>query len=455
MSVYFKTTALAIFTFAGCQAYAQQGERAGRPNVIVILADDLGWGDLGQTDQRIATPNLDRLAAEGIRLTSFYTGSSLCSPTRASLLTGKYPHSVGVPDLASPEVRGDVPILALNHSAVTIPEALKSRGYKSMLAGKWHLGYYRENWPRTHGFDEFRGSLIGTPRYFEPSQVYENETQVNVHQYFTDWITDKAIDFINRNQRQPFFLYLAYNAPHYPLQAPMPLVNKYRKMFPDDGLYALYAAMVEQMDLGIGKVLTTIGELGIDKNTVILFCSDNGPSAEPQSYGLPGARISRGKLNGHKFLMYEGGIRVPFIARWPGRIPAGTISDTLATTMDILPTILQAAGLDPQSTGADGKSLIPLFRGEQTAYNQRMIHWENIYNMGVRSGNWKLIYQFWEDRPRLYDLSRDIGEEYDLYHRYPEVAKKLMEAHEKWKKNHYPNPIPRQLSRPLERIPTR
>lgn len=153
--------------------------------------------------------------------------------------------------------------------------------------------------------------------------------------------------------------------------------------------------------------------------------------------------------------MYEGGIRVPFIARWPGRIPAGTISDTLATTMDILPTILQAAGLDPQSTGADGKSLIPLFRGEQTAYNQRMIHWENIYNMGVRSGNWKLIYQFWEDRPRLYDLSRDIGEEYDLYHRYPEVAKKLMEAHEKWKKNHYPNPIPRQLSRPLERIPTR
>lgn len=448
--LYYFTVAF-LFSIGTMPTQAQPIKKSS-PNVIVILADDLGWGDITTTKQRISTPSINKLAVEGIRLTNFHASSSLCSPTRASFLTGRYPHSVGVPDLASPNVRGDVPIFGLSHDVVTLPQALKPLGYTSMLAGKWHLGYYKENWPRKYGFDEFWGSLIGTPNYWEVDETYHNEDPVKVDKYFTDWITDKSLDFIHKEKDKPFFLYLAFNAPHYPLEAPSKLVTKYRKKFPEDGLYAIYAAMVERMDYNIGRLITELNRLNILDNTLIVFTSDNGPSAELNSYGLPGAKISRGPLNGHKFSMYEGGIRVPFIAVWPGKIPKGTERSEIAVTMDLMPTILEAVGGKTQHSELDGISLMPLFTN-QSYQRYQSLHWENIYNMAVIQGEWKLVHQFWEPEPHLFHLAKDITEKNDLAKENPSMVKELMAAHENWVKTKYPNPIPRQKERPMHRIP--
>lgn len=249
-----------------------------KPNLIVILADDLGWADLGHDGSKIDTPHLDRLAQEGVKLTHYRSNGSMCSPARAALLTGRYPHSVGVPELASPNARGAVPILALDHAAITLPEALKPAGYRSTLVGKWHLGYYKENWPRRHGFDEFWGSLVGTPMYWEIKETYHNETAINVtgQGYYTQQLAAKAVEYLRRDAAsgQPFFHYLAFNAPHYPLEAPAELVGKYRRRFPDRGLFALYAAMVEQLDTAVGRILATLDELKLADNTLIVFTSD-------------------------------------------------------------------------------------------------------------------------------------------------------------------------------------
>ena len=234
------------------------------PNFVVILADDLGWADLGHDGSKIDTPNLDRLAQQGVKLRRFYASAPMCSPTRAALLTGRYPHSVGVPELASPTARGNVPVLSLDHKAITIPEALKPAGYRSVIVGKWHVGFAPENHPRTHGFDEFWGSLIGTPTYWQPKETYHNETPIQVSGYYTDQLTEKAVEYLTQSvaEKRPIFLYLAYNAPHYPLEAPSELVGKYRRRFPDRGLFALFAAMVERLDSGIGQVLTKLDEGG-------------------------------------------------------------------------------------------------------------------------------------------------------------------------------------------------
>ena len=245
----------AILTLQVIVLQAQENE--GPVNIIMVLADDLGWADVNAEMSRLDIPNLRRLQAEGITLTNFYSSASMCSPARAAFLTGRYPHSVGMPDLASPTRRNNIPILALDHSALTIPEVLKPYNYRSMLAGKWHLGFEARHWPRTHGFDEFHGSLIGTPGFYDVKETYHNESPVRVHKYFTDYITDQSLAFI-REKKTPFFLYVAYNAPHYPLEAPAELVYKYRMSFPDDGLYAIYAAMIERMDQGIGKILNTL-----------------------------------------------------------------------------------------------------------------------------------------------------------------------------------------------------
>src|SRR5215212_4309350 len=319
------------------------------PNIIVILADDLGWADLGHDGSKIDTPNIDQLAKQGVKLTRYYTSAPMCSPTRAALLTGRYPHSVGMPELASPEARGAVPVLALDHNAITIPEALKPAGYRSVMVGKWHLGFAPENHPRTHGFDEFWRSLIGTPTFWQPKETYHNETPIKVSGYYTDQLTDKAVEYLREaaTVERPMFLYLAYNAPHYPLEAPADLVGKYRRRFPDRGLFALFAAMVDRLDTGIGRVLATLDELKMAANTLVIFTSDNGPSAEITSYGPEGADFSNGPLRGFKFATHEGGIRVPFIARWPGKLPAGAVRDTPAIMMDVLPTLLDAARVTP------------------------------------------------------------------------------------------------------------
>ncbi len=432
---------LFLFTSFG-SVYGQKQSQP--PNVIMILADDMGWADMSQDGSGIETPHLDRLAAEGTKLTNFYASAPICSPTRAALLTGRYPHSVGVPELVSNVQRENVPVLALDHKAVTIPEALKSKGYRSMIAGKWHLGHHPPNWPRTHGFDEFWGSLIGTPGFYAVRDAYHNEMPAKVEGYFTDRITDKAIGFIRQEKDRPFFLYVAYNAPHYPLEAPTDLVYKYRRLFRDRGLFAIYAAMIEQMDCGIGRILDQLDELGIADNTLVVFCSDNGPSAEITSYGLPGARISAGPLKEHKFSTHEGGIRVPFLARWPGKIPAGKVGHQPAITMDLMPTFLQACGVAPPAGyEMHGVSILPMLTGRPFE-RKEPLHWETQHNMAVRKGDWKLVHQFWMEKPYLYNLAKDIGEQNDLANERPDIVAELMAAHKDWLARCYPAPVPHQ-----------
>jgi len=440
-----------LATLAGATA----ADRA--PNLIVILADDLGWADLGHDGSMIDTPNLDRLAKEGVKLTHFHSSAPMCSPTRAALLTGRYPHSVGVPELASPTARGPVPILALDHAAITIPEALKPAGYRSAIVGKWHLGHAAKHWPRTHGFDEFWGSLIGTPMFWLVKETYHNETPIELsgRQHYTELLADQAIELLRRDAAgtKPFFLYLAFNAPHYPLEAPGEIVYKYRRRFPDRGLFANFAAMVDHLDQNIGRVLTTLDELKIADNTLVIFTSDNGPSAEITSYGPEGADFSNGPLRGFKFSTTEGGIRVPFLARWPGRLPAGAVRDTPAITMDILPTLLAAAGVQPAADHEiHGTSILPLLRGETFA-RSGALHWENQYNAGVLAGEWKLVHRFWLERPLLFRLKDDPGEERDLAAQHPEKVAELLALHAQWKARHYPNPVARATSRPVGHFP--
>lgn len=425
--------------------HAQKVDKA--PNIVTILADDLGWADVGNDSSRIDTPNLDRLAKEGMRLTSFYSSASLCSPARAALLTGRYPHSVGMPDLASPLARNNVPVLSLDHEAITIPEALRSRHYVSMLAGKWHLGYHSDAWPRTHGFNQFRGSLIGTPGYYDSKETYHNETPVEVDGYFTDHITRSAVNFIQSQEGKPFFLYVAYNAPHYPLEAPAALVYKYRNRFPDEGLFAIYAAMIERMDEGVGKILKTLDSLGLSGNTLVVFASDNGPSAEPRSYGLAGARRSAGPLRDHKFSTHEGGIRVPFIARWPGKIPAGTVRNETAIMMDLMPTFLEACSIPIEKEHVmHGQSILGLLQNKPFS-RTGTLHWEDKYNMAVRRGDWKLVHQFFNEKPHLYNMAKDIGENKDLAAEHPRIVADLEAAHAAWRQSKYPDPIPRSSNR--------
>lgn len=413
------------------------------PNVVMILADDMGWADLGHDGSKIDTPNLDRLAKEGVKLTRFYSSAPMCSPTRAALLTGRYPHSVGMPELASPTARGSVPVLALSQEAVTIPEALGPAGYRSVLVGKWHLGHDRSAWPRTHGFHEFWGSLIGTPMFWQVKETYHNETPIDVRGHYTDRLTEKAIEYLKAAKAadQPLFLYLAYNAPHYPLEAPADLVTKYRRRFPKEGLFAVYAAMIEQLDTGIGRVLATLEELGVARDTLVVFTSDNGPSAEISSYGPEGAGISNGPLREYKFSTHEGGIRVPFIARWPGRIPAGLVRHEPAITMDLMPTFLEAAGVTSRPE-VHGRSLMSLLTGGSFARSEPL-HWENQHNAAVLHGEWKLVHQFWAKGPFLYRIDEDIGERRNLAAQFPAKVDEMLALHEKWKTRHYPNPVPR------------
>jgi arylsulfatase A-like enzyme len=430
-------------------------DQAPRPNIIVILADDLGWADLGQSGSQIDTPNLDRLATQGVTLSRFYASAPMCSPTRAALLTGRYPHSVGMPELASPAVRGAVPVLALDHGAVTIPEALKPAGYRSLAVGKWHLGFGPTDGPRQHGFDEFWGSLLGTPQFWRPQGTMHDETPIQVAGgHYTDLLTDKAIEYLRRDVQadRPIFLYLAYNAPHYPLEAPAELVYKYRRRFADRGLFAVYAAMVEQLDQGIGRVLATLDELRISDNTLVIFTSDNGPSAEPTHYGPDGADYSNGPLRGYKFGTHEGGIRVPFIARWPGRLPAGARRETPAITMDVLPTLLEAARVTP-APGHEihGVSILPLLGGAALA-RPDALHWENQHNAAVLAGDWKLVHRYYAP-PLLYRPADDPGEQRDLAAQYPEKVTELMGLHDRWKARYYPNPVPRERTRSTYMFP--
>lgn len=399
---------------------------ASRPNIVLIVADDLGYGDLGcYGGRRARTPHLDRLAQEGLRLTDFHANAASCSPTRAALLTGRYQQRSGVVEALSERSPG------LPDEARTMAEYLKSAGYATGIFGKWHLGSRPDSraLPNRQGFDVFCGARHGGIDYVSHVDRYgrldwwHDEKPVDEAGYATDLLTDHAVRFIERRRAEPFFVYLPHLAVHFPWMEPTD--ESYREIgknydnqtktgphSPAD-VPRVVDRMIERLDDGVGKVMACLRRLNLDRNTLVIFTSDNGGYV---NYAGAKNVSSNAPLRGGKIGMYEGGHRVPCIAWWPNRIPAGGVNDATMMTMDLLPTFLELSGIPlppgESLTALDGVSLVrPLLRGEPIA--ERTLFWQTADMKAVRRGRWKIVVQH-EQPAELYDLSNDLGERKNL-----------------------------------------
>ncbi len=412
-----------------------QDSKSQHPNILMILADDLGWGDLscyGAPD--LKTPHLDRLAAEGVRFENFYANCPVCSPTRAALLTGRYPEMVGVPGVIRTHANNSWGRLAPD--AKLLPAILQSAGYTSAIVGKWHLGLETPSLPNERGFDFFHGFLGDMmDDYYTHLRHGNNYMRLNGETidpkgHATDLFTEWACECLRAQKRgKPFFLYLAYNAPHDPIQPPQEWLDRVRRRAPQmDERRAKLAAFIEHMDDGIGKVLAALKEAGLEKDTLVVFTSDNG--------GLVSAGANNGPWRAGKGTMYEGGLRVPMIARWPGRIAAGTRSERIALTMDLFPTFAEAAGATVRHE-IDGRSFLPALLGQTQPEPERDLFFGRReggkgFDGGtiecIRRGDWKLL----RSRPgapfELYNLKEDPYEKTDLAQTHPEKVRELSAA---------------------------
>lgn len=396
----------------------QGGEGVPSPNVVLILADDLGYGDLssyGAGD--LQTPNVDQLVADGMRFDQFYANSSVCSPTRAALLTGRYPDVVGVPGVIRTHARNSWGYL--DPSATLISTLLRGAGYHTGMVGKWHLGLEPPNVPTVRGFDFFKGYLgdmmddYFTHRRHGINYMREGREPIDPEGHATELFTKWAQEYIRARTTSdaPFFLYLAYNAPHSPIQPPEAWLKKLKARNPElSKKRAKIAALIEHMDDGIGRVVETLRETGAYENTLIIFTSDNGGKL------AFGAR--NGPLRGSKGGMYEGELRVPMVAVWPGRIVPGSRSQAVAATMDLYPTIAEAAGARVDYR-IDARSMLPVFRREVEAMPERPLFFVRREGgsafMGkvayaVRWSDWKLVQETPTSPFELYNLSKDLGE---------------------------------------------
>ncbi|MBI3279424.1 MAG: arylsulfatase [Acidobacteria bacterium] len=391
---------------------------AKRPNVLLIMSDDQGWGDLsshGNPD--LKTPEMDRLASQGTELTRFYV-SPVCAPTRSSLLTGRYNVRCGVHG-----VTWGMETMATDET--TIAEALRPAGYRTALIGKWHLGEHYPYVPHGQGFDEFIGFRTGHWNKYFDTQLERNGKPYPTKGFITDALTDEAIRFLEQKRRDPFFLYLAYNAPHSPYQAP----ERNWRRFHDKGmpmeLSAIYG-MVENLDANIGRLLGRLDALGLAQDTIVIFLTDNGPNGKRYTSGL----------RGQKGAVYEGGVRAPFFIRWPGRVKAGGKVETIAAHIDVYPTVLDLCGVPPpKGRPIDGRSLRPLLEGRASGWPDRAIFThretakrpEAMYPGAVRTQRFNLV-----DGTELYEIPTDPGEQHDVSARYPEKVRELRALYEDW-----------------------
>jgi arylsulfatase A-like enzyme len=409
------TAGLAVGAYASSSLARPQEQQKDRPNLIIIFADDLGYGDLSCFGSNmIKTPYLDQMAQEGVRLTQFYAVAAVCTPSRCGLLTGRYPVRVGLPRVLFP-----TDTIGLPDDEITIAEALKTRGYRTACVGKWHLGHLPQYRPHRHGFDRYLGLLYSND--MQNPDLYRNDDIVSAPanmNTLTDTYTKEAIDFIQSAQDEPFFLYLPHTMPHIPLGVSDELRGK------SDG--GIYGDVVESLDLSTGRILKTLRDLGIDKNTFVFFTSDNGPWYE----GSPGPFRDR------KASIYEGGIREPAIAWWPGVLDAGRTCDEVACTMDLFTTCLGLAGAEiPTDRPIDGKNIMPLLKGEATSPHEALYFYINNDLHAVRAGKWKYVLKqnkHKDTTDELYNMLRDPTERYNLYERYPEVVKQFQERITAW-----------------------
>ncbi len=403
------------------------GEGSRPPNVVLILADDLGYGELGcQGNKEIPTPNIDSIAANGTRFTNGYVSCPVCSPTRAGLMTGRYQERFGHefnPGTVPSGVEFGLPL-----TETTLAARLKAAGYATGIVGKWHLGYEPKYMPLNRGFDEFFGFLGGAHPYTnltipagdKKNAIRRGNEPVEEKEYLTDAFAREAISFINRHKEKPFFLYLPFNAVHSPLQAP----QKYLDRFPSitDQKRKTFAAMLPAMDDAVGGVLRTLRSSGLEDNTLIFFISDNGgPTPSTTSSNVP--------LRGFKGQVYEGGFRVPFMVQWKGHVPAGKVSDKPVISLDVAPTVLAAVGAKAADAKFDGVDIMPFIEGQGTPHD--VLYWRFGQQHAVRKGNWKLLKSP-EGNVELYDLSADVGEKNDLSQKNPEKVKELQAVFDAW-----------------------
>jgi arylsulfatase A-like enzyme len=419
---------------------------ARRPNIVLIMADDLGYGDLGCygcTD--IRTPVADKLATEGVRFTAFYANAPECTPTRTALLTGRYQHRVGGLECAlgiGNVGRYDDAIrlrethdMGLPAAETSIARMLKGVGYATAICGKWHLGYERKFFPDKHGFDYWFGPIGGATDYFyhceytgQPA-LYQNGRPIQREGYLTDLITDEAVKFIERRKDQPFFLYVPYNAPHTPYQGPGDKKNEpvpqadYNK-----GSRATYVAMVERMDEEIGKILRTLDDEGVADNTLVIFMSDNGANKTGDN----------SPYSGYKGNLFEGGIRVPCIAKWPGVLARGTVSDQPCMTMDFSRSIVRAAGAAPaKNRPFDGIDILQTVQANEPVH-KRTLFWRarrgNWTRKAVRDGSLKYIRLQNGDKVTeyLFDLKQDPAEKNNLFSSRPDDVRRLKTLLKDW-----------------------
>ncbi len=432
--------------------------REKKPNFIIFFVDDLGWNDVGYMGSKYyETPHIDQMAKEGMVFTNAYANAPNCAPSRACLMSGQYSprhgvYTVGRPDRGKVENRKLVPHpnkTELLGEIVTIAEALKKFGYTNAHMGKWHLGNSDETRPEAQGFDvNIAGNELGHPKsYFSP---YRNPdlSDGKEGEYLTDRLTNEALDFINSNKENPFFLYLSHYAVHTPIQAKSDLILKYKDKKPHLGQdNPSYAAMVESMDQSLGRILQKLKELNLDENTLVLFFSDNGGH---------GGITNHTPLKGSKGMLYEGGIREPMIAWWPNKIQSGSGSDEVVIGTDFYPTLVTLAGGNPKDFPIDGEDLTPLFFQKNNLEREAIYWhfpaylegyrgikqeealtrgWRAVPSGAIRKGDWKLIEDFEDGRLQLYNIKEDISESNDLSASHPEKKEELWKDLKNWRKS--------------------
>ena len=425
-----------------------------QPNFIIFLTDDQGYGDLscmGATDFR--TPNLDRMANSGVRFTDWYSNSPVCSPSRAALLTGRYPGNAGVRSILA----GHRTATGLPSEVPTIAYALKKLGYYTAMSGKWHLGLADGSRPENHSFDDWFGFMAGCIDFYSHifywqmnrdgrsqfHDLWENGTEIyRDGEYFTELITEYAVKYIRESIRQnkPFFLYIPYNAPHYPMHAPAKYVERFPKLSWDR---QIMAAMLSAVDDSVGQILNEVERQGLLDNTFTYFQSDNGPSRETRNW-LDGTQDpyyggSAGRLKGHKFSLYDGGIRSPGIMSWPDRIPPLQVISEPGVAMDVFPTFVSAAGGNMSDYQLDGKNILPMLTDGEPSPHEA-IFWEMGAQTAVRRGKWKLVLKGQlvegtsaENEVHLANLETDMEERNNLKDEYPELTAALTQLAQIWR----------------------
>jgi len=402
-----------------------QAAAAEQPNLVIFYADDLGWGETGcQGCKDIPTPNIDAIAANGVRFTQGYVAATYCSPSRAGLMTGRYPTRFGH------EFNSVANVTGLHLKETTLADRLKALGYATACIGKWHLGMKPEYRPTKRGFDEFFGTLANTP-YYHPRNFVDSRISDDVREitddsfYTTDAYAERSLDWLEKNKSKPKFLYLPFNAQHAPLEAPKKYLDRHTNIA--DEKRKLFAAMMSGMDDAIGRVMAKIRELGQEDNTIFFFIGDNGgPTASTTSFN--------GGLRGFKMTTFEGGPRVPFLAQWKGKFQAGKTYDFPVMNLDVLPTVVTAAGGKVEASWKlDGVDLLPYVTGANKSRPHETMYWRYGPQWAVRHGDMKLVVsQGGSGKPELYNLAEDRAESKDLAGTQPEKAKQLLAIYSSW-----------------------